>query len=197
MSKWGHFIKSSFSDLRCCDGDSPAAPVVVDPGQPSVVYGWRPLASSLTCVLDSHGSNTGYAHYATLEKYDTATGLANGDTKPNILGDANYVSDHIDTNLCAVSGTITAHNGTSNAHTIIHLSSIDGLTVDIDLYPGQTKVVNIPNRLWTVNVVSVQGGQGSAGQFATTVNGNTIPLNFNEHHDFDANVPISLDVIPN
>lgn len=194
MSKWGHYIKSSFSDLRCCDETTST---IVDPGDPSVTYAWRALASSLTCVLDGSGNNTGYAHYATLEKYNTSTGVATGDTKANNVSDADYVSDHIDTNTCPVTGTITAHNGTSNSHTIIHLSSIDGLTVDIDLYPGQTKTLNIANRLWTVNVVSVPSGGATSGQFATTVNGNTIPLNFNEHHDFSANVPVSVEVVPN
>lgn len=99
MTKYGRYIASSFGEIRCCDEQ---AQTVTDPGNPEIIYGWRAQNGTITCVIDANGKNTGYAHVNVLEKFDTATGLATGDTKLNVSTDANYIPDYIDLSNCAV-----------------------------------------------------------------------------------------------
>jgi hypothetical protein len=95
MSKWKHYVTSSLGGVRCCDDTVLQA----DPANP---VGWRALVSSITCVLDGGGNRTGYANVATLQQYYLNNSLPTGTTKPNTIGDANYIPNYIDTSLCEV-----------------------------------------------------------------------------------------------
>lgn len=197
VMKWGRYIMSSFGEIRCCDQKSTVT-VPTDPETP--VYAWRVHTASITCVVDGNGKQTGYAHVNDLEKYDVSTGVATGDLKSNLPSEPEYQADYIDTNACPIPQpiTFTGHNGTPNSHTVIHMVSIDGTkTHDIDLYPGQTKVVSIEDTYWNIDVYNAPAGSGGATQFRVTVNGNTIPLNFGEHHTFETSGTVTLDVVPN
>lgn len=67
---------------------------------------WRPLTSSRYCVTSS-GSNTGMAAYTTLEKYytDDNTAAAPAVTKPNTIGDPDYVAPSEDLLMCPLPST--------------------------------------------------------------------------------------------
>lgn len=62
---------------------------------------WRAKESSYSCVLDGDGLRTGYKSYATLERFGQFSGTANGEEKPNVVGDFNYVEPVWDEVLCA------------------------------------------------------------------------------------------------
>lgn len=47
-------------------------------------------------------ARTGYKGYATLEEYDTVTGLPTGETKPNVEGDPDYVAPVEDLSTCPI-----------------------------------------------------------------------------------------------
>ena len=47
----------------------------------NVKTAWRGI--NLICLTDEFGNNTGFAEYQDLEKYNTVSGIATGDTKPN------------------------------------------------------------------------------------------------------------------
>jgi hypothetical protein len=192
MKKILSLVTSSLHDLRCCD-ESVTLPL-----------GWRALTSSITCLLDGSGHNTGFAHVATLEQFTIATGLPNGETKPNSPSDPNYIANYSDISLCPIptvevpdppaTAIIEVHNNTPDSHVTVHITSIGGVEYNLEVYPHGTGTLSILNSVYNVNVVST----GGTTQNATICNGNTIPLNQDEHHDFGAvSVPILVTVQPN
>jgi hypothetical protein len=68
-------------------------------------WGWRGLASSYSCVT-AMGDNTGYAEYATLQKYytDDNTAYVPATTKANTFGDPDYIAPVLDPVSCPVPG---------------------------------------------------------------------------------------------
>lgn len=122
MKKALSLIKSSFHDIRCCDEQTP---VVVTPDTKA----WRPQTASITCVLDSIGNNTGYAHLGLFEEYTVSTGVSTGNTKPNLPSDPNYVPDWPDAAMCAkpVQSYFSFLNN-SNLNGDLILKNLDGST---------------------------------------------------------------------
>lgn len=68
---------------------------------------WR--ATSSSCVLEN-GASTGYLEWMTLEEYDTYSGVATGLTKPNVLGDPDYVAPAVNHSECPPQSILVINN---------------------------------------------------------------------------------------
>ncbi len=194
MSKWGHYIKSSFSDLRCCDDDV----IITDPVTPGVVYAWRAVSTSITCVLDDGDRRTGYAHVGTLEKYDTSTGIATGDTKSNLIGDSDYIADYIDLDLCGQpvinppsgNSTLTVYNNVAENHCLVTLTPAAGTTYKLLTPANQVGTKSMTNQTYTVTVETTPGSSWSV-----IVNGNLVSgTGSNLYLAYGVTCPIRVDV---
>lgn len=100
-------------------------------------------------------ANTGYKVYNTLEEYDTATGVATGNTKPNVDTDPDYVAPVYDTTTCPIpdieAPVVANLTGTGITETSIDLSWSASDNVGIT---SQTIHYNPYNIAWQTVMVS-------------------------------------------
>lgn len=139
-----YIIKSSFYDY---EGGAPATTA------------WRLLFSSLACVLDGSGNNTGVVHGTTLEEFTIATGVATGVTKANTPTDPNHIADYSDITMCPItvapvdsSAELYSNRGAPadavlDNHDGVHSYSMLGVDGDsiIPIVPGTYDVTVTPN----------------------------------------------------
>lgn len=66
---------------------------------------WRPRFEDAVCELEE-GENTGRLIFITLEQYYTDNGEGTGQTKPNAIGDPDYVQPIVDLDVCPFDGEV-------------------------------------------------------------------------------------------
>lgn len=139
-------IKSTFHDIRCCDENSGTQ---TDP-QTGISTSWRAFVSSLTCLLDSNGKNTGYVHCQTLEEYDIANNQPTGVTSPNIPSHAGYIPDYLDTSMCAIAqeqpqtAILYASNNCTGILVVEMVNEATQEAINFDVNPNQSLTKIIP-----------------------------------------------------
>lgn len=76
---------------------------------------WRPIGQFCALV---DGARNGYSGWSTLEEYDTYHGTATGNTKPNTIGDPDYVAPVYDAVSCPPQEQFLLFTTTSNASSV-------------------------------------------------------------------------------
>lgn len=129
---------------------------------------WRPAASSYQCQL-SGGVNTGMAYYSLLEKYYTDNGTAYSPytTKPNTVGDPDYVAPVADGATCPVPGSTISVNVWNFVDVVgpyisrVRFDNGAGTVVEIspDLHRSDPQPVTftVPSGTYTVTVTVYDG----------------------------------------
>lgn len=145
---------------------------------------WRVYTPSVFCLVDAYSQNTGYKGYNLLELYYTGSGVTYTPltTKPNVVGDPDYVSPTIDTSACPLpsTGSVLLRNDTPAGGTPYYISRVvfhltgqpdidfNGLTVN----PGGTQLITLPSGIYTS--LDVYHFHGTGGPFSVSYSpGNT------------------------
>ncbi|HEY8657516.1 MAG TPA: hypothetical protein VIL78_00660 [Hanamia sp.] len=131
------------------------------PGGVVSLTAWRLQASSLSCLLDGYGHNTGYVHGTTLEEFTIGTGIVTGVTKVNSPIDPNHIADYVDLTLCplyvappAITAYVFTNRGapcdvvlTNNDGNPAHIYFMTGVlgSSTIPIAPGTYGVLVTPN----------------------------------------------------
>jgi hypothetical protein len=166
-------IKSSLHDIRCCDESATTTMV----GGVTITTAWRALASSITCVVAPSDLNTGFANVATLEEFNTVTGLPTGNTKPNSPSDPNFIPDYISSS-CPVQqtggstskfSTISCHIGSKGS---VEIMGINGDPTDFmrSFTPNSNQTVTLGGAAFDIRIVTNDIG-GSPLACTVFVNG--------------------------
>jgi len=185
MKNIRYLIKSSFYDHE-------------DDGGTVATTAWRLLTSSLSCVLDGDGHNTGMVHGATLEEFTIATGVATGPTKPNTPSDPDHIADYVDSTMCPpyapppsnTAELFTNRGAPCNATLVngdgVHSYDMNGVTDDLTIpIAAGTYSVSVtpnlpgsPNAIINCNGVIVTIPAGSTHTFTGVVANISITVNF-------------------
>lgn len=154
---------------------------------PNRQTGWRAKATPYTCLVVS-GNRNGLKSFTTLEEYYLDDNSLTGRTKPNTIGDADYVAPVFDSVLCSVQYTlnpvIDAEISTPYISNTLNIRA--NAATPISIVDGEYRInggawVSIPGTVNNGNTVEAR--KTSSGSYTTlatailTIGGVAVPFN--------------------